>query len=367
MTHSTLILGTRKGLIILKYDGHRWQRKVEAFPGVPLSYAVRDQRTDTIWVAADHGHWGQKLYKSLDEGETLTEVPGPKYPEGTTKWDVWQDPPAESPAAVTYIWTIVPGADDQPERLYIGTEPGAVFQSDDGGQSFTLNEAFWNHPSRPQNWFGGGRDQAGSCSIVVDPRDRDHLYVGVSVGGVFESTDGGKTWAGRNKGLIAEYLPDPHAEYGHDPHYLTLSPSHPDVLWQQNHCGVFRSTNGGRSWDDISSPDQGIKFGFPIVVHPQNPNTAWVIPAKSDDMRMAIDGALFVARTSDGGETWEELRSGLPQENCYDVVFRHAFHSQGDLLAFGSTTGNLYISSNGGDHWELISGNLPPIYSVRFA
>jgi photosystem II stability/assembly factor-like uncharacterized protein len=364
MSKNRLILGTRKGLIVLARNGRSWHSQHINLPGVPFSYALQDHRTGTVWACADHGHWGQKLYRSHDGGETLEEVPAPRYPEGTTFNDVWAEG-AERPAKVTYLWTIVPGGDDKPERLYIGTEPGGLFRSDDGGQTFAHVEGLWNHPSRPENWFGGGRDQAGTCSILIDPNDSDHLFVGISVGGVFESTDGGQTWEGRNKGRHADFLPDPYAEYGHDPHCMVASPGNFNVLWQQNHCGVFRSTNGGRNWLDIS--DGPVHFGFPIAVDKQDVNTAWVVPGVSDEVRTAVNGALFVARTEDGGESWTHLRNGLPQENCHDITFRHALDVDGDVLAFGSTTGNHYISEDRGDSWQSLGHSFPPIYSVRFA
>ncbi|MEM7334189.1 MAG: glycosyl hydrolase, partial [Chloroflexota bacterium] len=312
----------------------------------------------------DHGHWGQKLYRSSNLGESFDEVEAPKYPEDAIMYDVFAGG-AEKPAVTSYLWTIVPGGVDEPNKLYIGTEPGGLFQTIDGGETFQLVESLWNHPSRQNNWFGGGRDQAGCCSVVVDPRDSQHLYVTISIGGIYESTDGGKSWNGRNHGLIAEYLPDPHAEYGHDGHCLVAAPSNPDVLWQQNHCGVFKSIDKGQSWSNHTSGK--VKFGFPIVIDEQDPNTAWVIPAVSDDKRLAFDGALFVARTEDGGETWQELRDGLPQQNSFDVVFRHALDIDGDTLIFGTTTGNLFISEDRGNHWQAIGNYFPPIYSVRLS
>ncbi len=366
MSSNRLILGTRKGFIVMEQRDGRWRVVHEALPGVPISYAAVDRRTDTVWICADHGHWGGKLYRSSDGGETLQEVPAPVYPEGAMAYDVWQDG-AETPAKASYLWTLTPGGDDQPGRLYIGTEPGGVFVSDDDGASFQLLEGLWNHPSRQKNWFGGGRDQAGTCSIVVDPRDSRHLYAGVSVGGVYESLDGGETWDGRNLGLRADYLPDPYAEYGHDPHCLVVSPANPDVLWQQNHCGVFRSSDRGQTWHDISQAGGSVYFGFPIVVDERDERTAWVVPGISDDQRMAVDGALFVGRTEDGGATWQELREGLPQSGCFDITFRHALDISGDTLVFGTTTGNLFFSRDRGDSWNVISNYLPPIYSVRFA
>lgn len=355
-----LILGTRKGLLIFEDKGGHYQFVRECFPGAPVSYSMRDPRTGVLWACLDHGHWGQKLHRSHDLGRTWEEVPSPKYPEDATL-------PENKPATLTYLWMIVPGGHDEPQRLYIGTEPGGMFRSDDGGDTFQFVETLWNHPSRPENWFGGGRDQAGMSSIIVDPRDSRHLLVGISVGGVYESTDGGQTWEGRNQGLKATYLPNPYAEYGHDPHFMTASPSNPDVLWQQNHCGVFRSVDSGRTWTDISQPGGPVHFGFPIAVDEQDENVAWVVPAISDEKRMAVGSALCVCRTDDGGQTWKTFTRGLPQENCYDVVFRHALDLHGDRLVFGSTTGNVYLSDDRGESWRCLGQNLPPVYSVRFS
>lgn len=351
-----IILGTHKGLLIL--DGETGQVMREFHPGVPVSYATTDPRTGVLWAGVDHGHWGRKLHFSLDMGKTWEEAPAPKYPEGSETAD-------GQPATCSYLWIITPGGADQPERLYIGTEPGGLFRSDNGGESFELVESLWNHPTRKEGWFGGGRDYAGSCSILVDPRDSNHLYVGISVGGVYESTDGGESWTPRNRGLMANYLPDPHAEVGHDPHFVTFSPANPDVLWQQNHCGVFRSADGAQTWQDVSRPP--VYFGFAIAVDEQDADVAWVVPAVSDEMRIAVDRALCVCRTDDGGQTWTDFRAGLPQHNCYDLVFRHALDVQGDTLAFGTTNGNVYLSTDRGESWRCLGSSFAPVYSVRFA
>jgi photosystem II stability/assembly factor-like uncharacterized protein len=354
MTNTQLLIGTRKGLMILEKGARGWQVCRQAFLAIPVSYAATDPRNGVFWTCLEHGHWGSKLHRSRDKGMSWQEVEMPKYPEGT---DV----------TLSYLWIIAPGGNDQPQRLYLGTEPGGLFMSEDGGDSFQLVESLWNHPSREKNWFGGGRDHPGLCSIIVDPRDSQHIIIGISVGGVYESTDGGLTWEGRNKGLKACYLPNPAAEYGHDPHFITAAPSNPEVLWMQNHCGIFRSTDSGKNWQDVSAKDGHAFFGFAIAVDEQNADTAWVVPAISDEKRMTIDGALCVCRTEDGGKTWTDLRQGLPQEHCYDLVYRHALDIEGNRLAFGTTTGNLFISEDRGKSWECVSNYLPPIYSVRFA
>jgi len=353
-----MMVGTRKGLVIFERNGSGWSQISEHFEALPVTHATIDERNGILWVALDHGHWGCKLHRSKDGGATWEEVEAPKYPEGATR-----PPDDETPATTSYIWIVQPGGKDQPDRVYVGTEPGGLFVSDDGGDSFQLMETLWNQPSR-DNWFGGGRDHPGVCSIIVDPRNSNHVTIGISVGGVYETTDGGETWAARNKGLLAEYMPDPHAEFGHDPHFMLASPSNPDVLWQQNHCGVFRSANGGQTWDNLS--DGGIKFGFALALDEKDEKTAWVVPAKSDEKRVPIDRAIFVARTDDGGKSWTHLRNGLPQEHAYDITFRHAMHIDGDELAFGTTAGNLYFSENRGDNWQCLAENLAVVYSVRF-
>lgn len=369
MSANRFVLGTRKGVSVWERSGRDWQMVREAYRGVPFTHAMRDPRTGILWAAADHGHWGCKLYRSMDMGENWQEVSGPKYPAGETYPDSFpgDENPTSKPATVSYIWLIAPGHPSQPNRLYLGTEPGGLFQSDNGGDTFELVRGLWDHPTRLHGWFGGGRDRPGLCSLIIDPRDSQHLIAGISVGGVYESYDDGQSWQPRNKGLLACYLPDPHAEVGHDPHYITAAPSNPDVLWQQNHCGIFRSVDSGRNWSYISQEGGPAHFGFPIVADEQNEKIAWVVPALSDEIRIAVGGALCVCRTEDGGQSWQTLQQGLPTQNSYDVVFRHALDLHGNTLIFGTTTGNLYLSEDRGDHWHCLGNNLPPIYSVRFA
>jgi hypothetical protein len=276
------------------------------------------------------------------------------------------------------------GGRDQPGVIHAGTLPGGMFTSTDGGDSWELNRPLWNHESRGGDLFAGeatSRNQWGGTpaamaygefvpgihSIVVDPRDGRHILVGVSCAGVLETRDGGQTWAGRNRGMLNDYLPDKEAAWGHDPHFVALCPGQPDVLWQQNHCGVFTSQDGAQSWKRVSNPDAGVHFGFPIAADDRDGRTAWVVPARSDDQRMSVDGGLFVGRTGDGGSSWEILREGLPQTHTYDVVYRHALDARADRVCFGSTTGNLYVSEDRGESWRCVGNNLPPIHSVRFA
>jgi hypothetical protein len=360
-----LLLGTRKGLFVGERKRKGWKLRHHGEPGNPIPYACHDARTDSIWCSIDHGHWGQKLARSRDGGATFEPVPEPKYPA-----DAEVKPGVA--AVLRYLWVLEPGHASEPETLYVGTEPGALFVTRDDGRSFELVEGLWNHPSRREQWMGGGRDHPGIHSVLVDPRDARRVLVGISTAGVFETRDGGATWSPRNRGLTAPFLPDPTPEVGHDVHALEWCRAKPDVIWQQNHCGIFRSTDGAASWKAVhEKAKKGRRrlayFGFPIAADPLDPKTAWVVPADADQKRQAIDGALRVLRTEDGGKTWQDLRRGLPDERAYDVVYRHALDQHEDDLVFGSTTGNVYWSEDRGDSWHTLGQNFPPVYSVRIA
>src|SRR5688572_2873565 len=382
-----ILVGTRKGTFGIDRVGGKWRPTLLGHAGVGVNFVARDPHTGTLWAALGHGHWGAKLSRSVDEGKTWQDAPQITYPEGARYLDNPPDAapgepkqPAFKAAKLQKLWAIAFGP---PGRMYVGTIPGGLFVSDDAGESFSLNLPLWNHESRGgdlfhgdgtgvTHWFGTPASESGEFapgihSIAVDPRTPDRVLVAISTAGVLETLDGGKSWRSRNKGLQMDYLPDPSAEWGHDPHYLELCPGQPDHVWQQNHCGVFYSSDGAATWKKVSQLEQGVHFGFPIAVDAKDGKTAWVVPGKSDAQRTAVDGGLFVARTHDGGESWQPLRKGLPQQNAYDVVYRHALDNSGDRLAFGSTTGNLYVSEDRGETWQTAGNNLPPIYSVRFA
>lgn len=366
-----IALGTRKGLMIFELKGSSWKLTHHAFPGTHVSYVAADPRSGHLFACLDDGHFGNKVFRwddfsasadvaGVDPGEVWNELAAPRYPEGAAIRD-------DIPAVLKYMWGWAVGSDDQPGRIYLGTEPGGMFVSDDDGDQFTLVESLWNHPSRTDAdlpWMGGGRDEAAIHSICIDPRDSNRVGVGVSVAGVFLSDDGLETWQPRNKGLRADFLPDPFSQIGHDPHLLVQCHDQPNIWWQQNHCGIFRSTDDTLTWSDVSEPEGPAKFGFAVAVDPHDGETAWVVPAISDMNRTAIDGSLYVARTTDGGENWEQMRKGLPQENCFDFVFRHSLIQSGDHLMFGTACGSLYWSTDRGASWTAISYHLPPIYIV---
>jgi len=227
--------------------------------------------------------------------------------------------------------------------LLIGTVPGGLFISNNGGESFQLMKGLWDHPTRKEHWFGGGMDYPGIHSIIVDPDDNHHFYVAISCAGVFETSDGGKTWKAVNKGLKADFLPNPHAEIGQDPHLLVACSSNPKVLWQQNHCGIFRTSDGAQTWIDISSRTGEANFGFAIAADDTNDQLAWFVPAMSDEMQVAINNSLCVCRTENGGRSSETFSKGLPQGSAFDITYRHALAQDQNNLAFGTTTGNLYF------------------------
>ena len=389
-----ILLGTRKGTVIFDRSNSTWIPRPIEHAGIPVCYAARDPRDGTLWASLDHGHWGPKLSRSRDSGTTWEDVLSLKYPEGARYIVKYLPGPGFDPeapvgqpeykdATVFKIWNLAFGTAGQPGRLYAGTIPGGLFVSNDGGDNWELNRPLWNHESRGGDLFAGeatsenrwsgtpasidyGVFEPGIHSIVIDPRDPLHIHVAVSSAGVLETTDGGQSWTGRNLGMLNDYMPNPQAEWGHDPHFVAGCPGQPAHLWQQNHCGVFYSDDGAMKWKKVSMPDAGVHFGFPIAVDAQDGRTAWVVPARADMERMAIGGGLCVARTTDGGQSWQSFRNGLPQENAYDIVLRHGLDVSGDSLCFGSTTGNVYLSEDRGETWQCLGNNFPPVYSVRF-
>lgn len=353
-----ILLGTAKGLVILEKH-EKWAITKVDFLGFPISFVYVDERTNTWWVALAHRHWGPKLHRSINQGHTWEVVTLPQYPKNAKLSNGQR-------ATLKKMWCMQQAGKDNPNGLWLGTEPGGLFYSADNGQHFQLVRGLWDHPSRSDamQWFGAGRNYPFIHSIVVDPSNNNHIYIAVSCAGIFESYDRGTSWQPCNQGLVAAYLPNPRAEVGHDPHLLLQVASDTKVLWQQNHCGVFRTTNGGQNWENVSDQEGFANYGFALAIDPQNLARAWVIPAISDEMRVAKDLALVVSYTEDAGQTWQPLRKGLPQYNCFDIVFRHAFQYHSGQLIFGTNNGNLYGSENDGQSWQKIATNLARIDTV---
>ena len=362
-------VATRKGLFTIDRGASGWSIGRVSFLGDNCTLVMYDPRNGNLFAALNHGHFGVKMHRSRDEGATWTEIATPKYPEMPAGY-VPKAPPQGQPVewSLKLIWALAPGGPDEPGVLWCGTLPGGLFKSEDNGDSWELNRPLWDDPKR-EFWAGGGADQPGIHSICVDPRDSRHVIVGVSCGGVWITNDGAKSWHITGHGMRAEYMPpemqfEPNAQ---DPHLVTQCRANPDILWVQHHNGIFRSTDAAGSWSEIKDVNPSV-FGFPVAVHPEDPSTAWFVPAVKDEKRYPRDGCVVVTRTRDGGGSFEILRKGLPQEHAYDLVFRHALDidQSGERLAFGSTTGSVWVSENGGDSWTTVSSNLPPVYAVRF-
>jgi hypothetical protein len=357
----TLLIGTRKGLFALERRGGSWEIADARFLGEPVS-AVLAAPDGRRYAALDLGHFGAKLWRSERSGE-WQELPAPAFPakpEGLT-----DDP---HPWTLGKIWALVPGG--VPGRLWAGTMPGGLFRSEDDGQSWSLVESLWRDPQRRQ-WGGvAGGEQPGISTVLVDPRDPADIRLGVSTGGVWASGDTGASWRLINEGMHAEYMPPERAgePIVQDIHMLARCRAFPEILWCQHHNGVFRSENAGRSWREVTAIRPS-KFGFAVVAHPRDPDTAWFVPAVKDERRIPVDARVVVARTRDGGRSFDVLSDGLPQRHAYDLVLRHALaiDASGERLAFGSSTGGLWVSENGGEHWIMPEARLPPIAVVQFA
>lgn len=303
---------------------------------------------------------------SDDDGQTWNEAPVPSYPPRPD--DVEDKDPMRGidlPWSTKLIWALEPGAAGE---LWCGTIPGGLFHSGDRGASWALNRPLWDDPRR-RKWMGGGYDFAGIHSILIDPRNPRHLTVGVSVGGVWASDDAGATWQLIGQGLRNAYMPPDLADdpISQDVHRLAHCVAQPDRLWMQHHNGIFRSDNGGENWQELQEFSPSC-FGFAVAVHPTDPDTAWFVPAAKDEQRIPVDARLVVTRTRDGGAHFDVLSQGLPDRHAYDLVYRHALDiaADGHRLAFGSTTGSLWISEDQGDSWQTVSEHLPPIACVRF-
>jgi photosystem II stability/assembly factor-like uncharacterized protein len=368
-----ILVGTRKGLFSVDRRGVtgncQWIIGQAGFLGDPVSMVLFDARDSTIYAALNLGHFGVKLHRSTDGGKNWEECAAPAFPEQAQPAIPAAEPPTGPRGdTVQQIWSLEAGGADQPGVLWAGTIPGGLFRSGDRGSSWELVQSLWERPER-REWFGGGAEQPGIHSVCVHPNDSRHITVGVSCGGVWQTTDGGQSWDVRADGMFAAYMPPEQAKNPNiqDPHRVIQCAADPNAFWAQHHNGIFRSTDGCKSWQDVPSMGPSV-FGFAVAVHPGDPETAWFVPAIKDERRVPVDGALVVTRTRDGGKSCAILREGLPQQHAYDLVYRHCLDvdESGSRLAFGSTTGSAWVSENQGDTWQCVSTHLPPINCVRF-
>ncbi|MGE5167266.1 MAG: WD40/YVTN/BNR-like repeat-containing protein [Deltaproteobacteria bacterium] len=361
----TLLVSTRKGLFVLERGGKGWQIARKSFLGDNVALTAVDPRDGAWYAVLDLGHFGNKLQRSMDRGATWTECAVPAFAQGDEVVTGDGKPPV--PAVLRLIWSLEPGGADQPGRLWAGTIPGGLFRSDDRGASWQMVRSLWDMPER-KRWFGGGFDQPGIHSICVDPNDARMIRLAISTGGVWASDDDGTTWDQCAQGMRAAYMPperayEPNAQ---DVHRIVQCRGQPDHFWAQHHNGVFR--NSGGDWQEIENVQPSV-FGFAVAVHPRDANTAWFVPATKDERRIPVDGKVVVARTRDGGRSFDVLRNGLPQHDAYDLVLRHALaiDGSGERLAFGSSTGGVWISEDQGDRWAMLDARLPQVYAVTFA
>ena len=364
-------VATRKGLFTLDRGVSKWSISKATFVGDNVTLAIQDPRNGDLFAALNHGHFGIKVHRSRDGGETWPEIAAPQYPPMPEGYTPPPHPFTGKPIEWTLklIWGFAAGGADEPGVIWCGTMPGGLFKSTDSGDTWELCRSLWDDPLR-EVWGPNGAEHPGIHSICVDPRDARHVSIGVSTGGVWITRDGGKSWKITGEGFRADYFPPEQTGLpnNQDVHCLVQCAANPEVFWVQHHNGIFKSTDGAATWTEIKDVKPSV-FGFPVAVHPKDPDTAWFVPSTKDEKRCPTDGKVVVNRTRDGGRTFQPQTQGLPQVHAYDLVYRHALDvdETGDLLAFGSTTGSVWISEDSGDSWQSVSSNLPPVYSVRFA
>ena len=365
-----LLVGTKKGAWFLFGDAERRRFRIDGphFLGSLVNHVVLDPRDRrTLLLASRKGRRGPTLHRSSDFGRTWTEAARPPaFPKGE-----------EAPRTVQAVFWLTPGHVSQPEVWWAGTVPHGLFRSPDGGHTWDGVPGFNRNPmgvSWTDPHFFDTPDGAITHSVLVDPRDPEHLYVGLSIGGLFETRDGGVNWSPLNRGVTADFLSDPDPLFGHDPHAVALHPKQPDRLFQANRCGVYRLDRPGDVWERIGRnlPAEIGDIGFPIVLHPRDPDTAWVFPLDSTTVRSRTSpgGRPAVYRTRDAGAGWERQDKGLPASQAWFTVKRQAMacdarHPAG--LYFGTTSGEIWMSGDEGASWRCLATHLPHIVSVSIA
>ena len=366
MSGVRVLVGTRKGAFVLTSDGKRtkWDVSGPHFAGWEI-YHVKGSPADPnrIYASQSSSWFGQQIQRSDDGGKTWDAVDTKFVYDGITGTHQWYDGTAH-PWEFKRVWHLEPSLSD-PDTVYAGVEDAAMFRSTDGGKSWRELSGLRGHGTGPKWQPGAG----GMClhTILIDPTNPQRIFIAISAAGAFRTDDGGETWKPINQGLRSEYIPDPKAEVGHCVHRIALHGSRPNTLFMQKHWDVMRSDDAGESWREVSG-NLPTDFGFVVDVHAHEPDTVYVLPIKSDGEHFVPEGKLRVYRSRTGGNEWEALTKGLPQENCYVNVLRDAMAV--DRLDecgvyFGTTGGQVYASADAGDSWNAIVRDLPAVLSVE--
>jgi photosystem II stability/assembly factor-like uncharacterized protein len=344
-----LLVGTRKGLFLLRGDESRREWKLEGplLSGWEVFHAIRDTRDGAVYLAANNWVYGATVQRSDDLGESWERSEGLGLPE-------------DSELTLEKSWHVEPGADGD---LYLGAAPGVLFRSANRGETWDVNRGLLEHPTR-ERWQPGA---GGMCthSIQVDPSDSRRMYVGISAAGAFRSDDGGETWMPINKDVAADFMPETYPEVGQCIHKLLLHPARPERLWQQNHCGVYRSDDRGENWERLDGNGLPSGFGFALALDPADPDVAYVIPEIGGENRVTPDERLGVYRTGDGGATWELFARDLP-EPSWTGVLREGMSFDSESVYLGTQSGSVFALADGGG-WIEAASHLPPVLSVEAA
>lgn len=352
-----LLVGTRKGLFVARtgIDRAHWRLEGPYLAGFEIQCAFIDPRNSAVaYAAAHHPIWGVHVYRSTDAGRSwqpLAEVPRHGADDDETSLKV--------------IWGLAPGADAEPDTLYAGIEPPGLFVSRDRGESWTRLDGF--HTQSSSALWHPAKGGCAVHSLAVAPADGNRLYAALAAGGTYRSDDGGATWAAKNAGVRAPYLPGSDPVAGHNDHTLRRHPRDPDRLYRQSHAGTWRSDDAGETWVEITAglPSD---FGYALGLDPAEPDTLFTIPEESSQFRSTVDGKLRVYRSEDAGASWTALTAGLPQSHCYVTVLRDGMATDGlDPLGvyFGTSSGQVYISRDRGEHWTALDAILPPVLCVN--
>jgi len=341
-----LPIGTRKGLFLLRGDGDAsWDVEGPLLPGWSVYHAIVDPRDGALHAATNNPFYGATVHRSGDGGRTWERAEELGLPE-------------EGELKLNATWHIEPGSGTE---LWLGGDPGVLFRSDDGGRTWQLNRALFDHPTR-EKWQPGA---GGMCTHSIQLTNGT-MYVAISAAGSFRSEDGGESWTPINRDVAAEFMPDPYPEVGQCVHKLLAHPQRPERLWQQNHCGVYRSDDRGDNWERLDTNGLPTSFGFPLALDPQDPDVAYVIPEQSQEHHYTADGRLGVYRTSDGGATWALASEGLP-ERAWVAVLREGLAFDDEAIYFGTQSGSVWSAPRGGSRWTEVARDLPPILSVEAA